>query len=195
MKPLIVILFLIGCLLLGPQYSLAAPITPGSFSTIWKTDNPGNSAPNQVTIYTYLAAGGTYDYDVYWEEVGNESNNGTTSATDLLTIDFPYPGTYRIDITGDFPAFFPTGEAQKILSVEQWGDIEWRTMDRAFYGAYNLRINAVDAPDLSLVTNVDSMFCNATSMNDPIGHWDVSNVTNMGAMFRGATSFNQSLDN
>jgi surface protein len=182
----------LGAFVLCSQTAWASPITPGSFSIIVKTDNPGNTGPTEMSIYAF---GVGYDYDAYWEEVGNDSNNGTSSSTGSMYLDFLTPGIYRIDITGDFPAFFLSGEAPKLLSVEQWGNIQWRTMERALYGAVNARINATDAPDLSQVTDMGSMFCQASSMNDSINHWDVSTVTDMGAMFAGATAFNQPLDN
>ena len=41
------------------------------------------------------------------------------------------------------------------------------------------------------VTTMAGMFYNATSFNQPIGSWNVSNVTDMYRMFAGDTSFNQ----
>ena len=43
----------------------------------------------------------------------------------------------------------------------------------------------------SLVTDMSSMFENATAFNQPIGSWDVSNVINMGNMFSQSSSYNQ----
>ena len=37
--------------------------------------------------------------------------------------------------------------------------------------------------DVSNVTNMRSMFSDATSFNQPIGDWNVSNVTDMSGMF------------
>ncbi|WP_439482267.1 BspA family leucine-rich repeat surface protein [Cyclobacterium plantarum] len=47
----------------------------------------------------------------------------------------------------------------------------------------------------SPVTDMNSIFYDATSFNQPIGNWDVSNVTNMKDMFHGAISFNQPIGN
>src|SRR3989339_695560 len=47
----------------------------------------------------------------------------------------------------------------------------------------------------SNVTNMWSMFRDATNFNGNISNWDVSNVNNMYSMFRGLTFFNQDLNN
>ena len=45
--------------------------------------------------------------------------------------------------------------------------------------------------DTSSVIDMNYMFYNATSFNQPIGSWNVSNVINMGSLFEGASAFNQ----
>jgi hypothetical protein len=51
--------------------------------------------------------------------------------------------------------------------------------------------------DVSAVTNMSSMFQNATAFNNggssSIENWNTSAVTNMGSMFRSATAFNQNI--
>jgi surface protein len=54
-------------------------------------------------------------------------------------------------------------------------------------------VPAATAPDLSICTNMGSMFKGATTFNQPIGHWNVSNVSLMQGVFDQATAFNQSL--
>ncbi|MEQ9373534.1 MAG: BspA family leucine-rich repeat surface protein, partial [Imperialibacter sp.] len=166
------------------------------FISIWKTANSGSSGDTEIIIPT---TGTGYNYTVDWEEVGNPSNNGTAGpfndGNSPHTIDFGAAGTYKVEISGDFPRIYFHFEVDydKILTVEQWGDIAWASMGGAFAGCSNLTIPATDAPDLSAVTDMTFMFQAASSFNEPIGHWDVSNITNTGVMFDGATSFNQDI--
>ena len=48
--------------------------------------------------------------------------------------------------------------------------------------------------DVSIVTDMTSMFHGAESFNQPLNNWDVSNVQNMNSMFQGALKFNQKID-
>jgi surface protein len=48
--------------------------------------------------------------------------------------------------------------------------------------------------DVCNVTDMDSIFRNASSFNQPLNDWNTSNVTNMEAMFYNAESFNQPLN-
>ncbi len=163
------------------------------FVTTWKTDNPGTSNDDQITIPT---TGTGYDYNVDWGDGMSDAN-----VTGDITHTYATPGTYTVSITGLFPRiYFNAGgffgadnDHEKILTVENWGSIAWTSMSRAFSGCENLRINAVDAPDLSGVTDMSQMFYDATSFNDNINHWNVSTITNMSQLFRDAQSFNQDI--
>ncbi len=165
------------------------------FITTWKTDNPGGSENNQITIPT---EGDGYSYDVYWKDISDATVFGSQSENSGdLTITFPEAGTYQVEITGTFPRIYfnndNNGDKQKILTVEQWGDIEWISMERSFYGAKNLTVPAEDAPDLSQVLSIAYMFSYAEKFNEPIGHWDVGNVEDMNHLFARAYKFNQDI--
>lgn len=170
-----------------------------AFITTWKTDNPGSSTDTQIAIPT---TGTGYDYNIVWTEVGVPSNTGTiNNITGDVTIDFPSAGTYRVEITGQFPRIYfnaasyrPDKDSRKLLTVEQWGSIAWTSMASAFSGCVNMRINAVDAPDLTNVTSMSEMFYEASVMDDNINHWNVSNITSMFRTFNDAEAFNQPLD-
>ncbi|HGG59695.1 MAG TPA: BspA family leucine-rich repeat surface protein, partial [Gammaproteobacteria bacterium] len=166
--------------------SEAAALATG-FVTTWKTDNPGASANNEITIP--VGAGAT-DFTVFW---GDGSSSRHTSGP--VTHGYASSGTYTVAIVGDFPgiSFEGGGDGDKMLSIEQWGNIAWADLDDAFQGAANLVINATDTPDLSNVTDLSYMFAGAVNVNADLSGWDVSNITNMRGMFDGASSFNQDI--
>jgi len=158
------------------------------FITTWKTDNPGTSNDNQVTIPT---TGTGYDYTITWGD-GFTDNNVSGN----ITHTYATPGTYIVTISGAFPRIFFNGggDREKILTVEQWGSIAWTSMASAFHGCSNLTIPAPDSPDLSAVTDMSSMFRRASILNNNIDGWNVSTVTDMNRMFQDAVLFNQPLN-
>ena len=113
-------------------------------------------------------------------------------------------GTYTVIISGEFSRIrFLTDlgsnpqanpYASKILTIEQWGNIQWTSMENAFRDCLNLTIPAIDIPNLSNVTDMSRMFMGASSFNQSVGGWDVSGIVNLEAMFYGASSFNQPLN-
>ncbi|MCH8535719.1 MAG: DUF11 domain-containing protein, partial [Flavobacteriaceae bacterium] len=166
------------------------------FVTTWDTTIGGASGNNQITIPTQ---GSGYSYNVFWFNVNDTSLRGQeVGLNGDVTITFPEPGIYQVEICGDFPRIYfnDEGDKNKILSVEQWGDKEWTSFAGAFDGATNLEINAIDLPDLANVTSMANAFRGAQSLefNSSINDWDVSNVTVYNNMFAGASSFNQPLD-
>ena len=105
------------------------------------------------------------------------------------------PGTHTVSISGDFERIYLNGQpnAEKLQSIEQWGDVGWTSMNSAFEGASKMVYRATDTPDLSAVTDMSEMFHDASSFDGDISGWDVSSVTDMQWMFHGASSFNQNL--
>ncbi|MEQ9376204.1 MAG: BspA family leucine-rich repeat surface protein [Imperialibacter sp.] len=167
------------------------------FITTWQTTGTSET----ITIPTTGASIG-YSYSVTWEEVGNEvSNNGSAGpfndGNQPHSFVLPTAGLYRVYIAGDFPAIYfdSSGDRLKIQSIEQWGDIAWADMNAAFAGCNNLIYNAIDAPDLSNVLDMSSMFSYAGSFDGDLSSWDVSNVENMRSMFEGTDSFNGNITN
>lgn len=161
------------------------------FATEWKTDNTGTSANNQITLP--LVSGGNYNFLVDW---GDGSTHTITSWNDAnKTHTYSTPGIYTVTIDGVFDrmAFNNGGDAQKILEVVSWGNNTWATMEGAFYGASNLQITASNSPDLSLVTNLSSMFRGASNFNSNIGTWNITAATDLSYMFCGASAFNQDI--
>ncbi|WP_179019233.1 BspA family leucine-rich repeat surface protein [Winogradskyella forsetii] len=116
------------------------------------------------------------------------------NVTENLQYTYSVDGVYTISITGDFP-FFNMGDCSKVISIDQWGDIVWEDMSFAFADCNNMILNATDAPNLSQVTDLNSMFSLCDNFNQSINHWDVSTITNMRSMFSSCPLYNQPLDN
>ncbi|MGE5356173.1 MAG: BspA family leucine-rich repeat surface protein [Deltaproteobacteria bacterium] len=168
------------------------------FITTWKSDNPGSSCNSCITIPTF--PGETYNYDVDWDNDGTFDEFGITGN---VTHDFGSAGTYTIQIRGIFPRIFFNGQGdnEKIISIDQWGDIAWSSMVSAFYSCINMNLIAEDIPDLSSVTQLTDMF-GACNLFNPIGNasiafsnWNTQNITDMSGMFAETLIFNQPIGN
>lgn len=194
-----VIALVFGAGLFLPHFVSADAINNTDFVTAWKTDNAGTTSSTSIGIP--LAPSTAYNFQIDWNNDGvyDQTYNATTPASPAtyVTHDYGVAGTYKVRIGGTFPRiyFANAGDKLKLLRVDQWGTISWRSMNSAFWGCANLRIPAADAPNLSLTVDFSQIFNGATSLNDPMNHWNVSTVTNMTYAFNGASSFNQPLNN
>jgi len=190
-----------------------------AFSMIWRTNLTNSTA----TTISFNAVGS--GFNIHWESLEDAAVfGGQTGANGTNTINFPAPGAYLVSITestGNFNQFaIGTSTPSMLLSVEQWGNIEWLSFKDAFKGATNLEIHALDKPDLthcmdmsgafrdcsaltentamvgwntSSITNLSNTFRNAAAFNQDIGNWDIGNVTTMDYTFAGCKAFNQPL--
>ncbi len=167
-------------------------LLPGAFVTRWRVSD------NDLEIGIPTSGNG-YNYTIDFGD-GNVENNVSGDIWHTYT----EAGTYNVSISGDFPKivmgyqnsdFQYSNNEKRLISIEQWGDIQWQSMNKAFTGCRNLVINAIDMPDLSQVTDTIWMFSGCDIINTNINDWDVSNVTDMSGMFRDATLFNQPLNN
>jgi surface protein len=151
--------------------------TGSPFVTTWETTSANESIT--IPIITNNSSY-TYDYAVDWGD-GSTSTNQTEAATHT----YANAGTYTVKISGDFAAmsFNNSGDKDKIKTIESWGTIAWRSMQGTFQGCSNLNYNATDAPDLSAVESMGSMFRSSSITNPDLSNWDVSNVTDMHQMF------------
>ncbi len=159
---------------------------PASFVTTWKT------TMDNEEIQIGLNPNYAYDFTIDWGDGAIEDIVGT----DLSTIKHMYEtaGIYTVSIKGSFPTIIMTdvanGMEDKLISIERWGDIEWKSFKNAFFNCDKLVSNALDAPNLENATNLAGMFLDATSINSDFSNWDTSTITNMSGLFEGATSFN-----
>jgi len=139
----------------------------------------------------------TYDYNVDCDSDGINEAEGVSGN---YTCHYATPGIYTISISGTFPQieFMPNCEHTRpdyyrVVSLEQWGTIKWKSMKYAFISTKNMVGNAIDTPDLSSVENMTWMFRNS-NFNQDISNWDVSNVKNMNGVFF-KSNFNENLSN
>ena len=182
----------ISLCVMGYGISSVIALPADDFVTTWKTDNPGTSNSTSITIPTNGSPG--YNYSVDWDNNGTADQTGITGS---VTHDFGLAGTYTIRISGTFNGiqFSRSGDADKILRVEQWGNSAWTTMTSAFAGCHNLNVTATDVPDLSSVTDLNNTFYDAESLvgNTSFGSWNTSTITEMGATFYHTPLFNQDI--
>ena len=100
----------------------------GSFVTVWNT----TSANESITI---PVNGATGNYTVNW------GDGSITTHTGDAVHAYTAAGSYTVSISGNFtkiklhPNFT---NAEKLQSIERWGEISWTTMEGAFQGASNM---------------------------------------------------------
>ncbi len=164
--------------------------TTDPFVTTWVTI----VADETITIPT---TGDGYNYSVTWEEGGTPETGKMGNATHT----YATAGTHTVTITGTFPRIYfndrfnTNANANKIRTIERWGNIEWTSMANAFRGCSYLKSMATDVPDLSGVTDMSYMFTFASIFNGNLSGWNVSKVTDMSYMFAIASIFNQDISN
>ncbi len=164
---------------------------------------------SQFSIYTNPSY--QYNFNVDCNNDGiNEAENQTTDFTCQYE-SFGGPGIYTIrikDNVGDgtgFPHFCFCAEtiseyasiknAIKIISLDQWGTGQWKSMQRAFRNALNMVILATDKPNLTQTTDLTEMFLLANLADPNVKFWNVSSITDMSSMFAFAKSANPDVSN
>ena len=156
--------------------------TRTAFITTWTTSDTDRDITLPMNgTYSVLWGDGSHSPDV------SGSQSHSYNATGTYTVTVLGDGLKSIRFFGDPP------NVRQLRSIEQWGSTEWTSMDHAFFGANNMVYHATDVPNLSGVTDMDSMFASANAFNGDLSDWNVSSVTNMVYMFSGTTVFNSDL--
>ena len=151
------------------------------FRSTWKISADGE------TITLPLVNGHNYNFTVDWGDGSPISEITEHNDPDRIHT-YAVAGDYKLLIAGTLEAwsFNNAGDKDKILSVENFGDLGYTNLSGAFHGSTNL--SAFAGGVTSAVTDMSSMFEGATSANPDVSNWDVSKVTDMTNMFNGATA-------
>jgi surface protein len=191
------------CALLSVAFLIGIAFSPvqaqDAFITTWETSSPNES----ITIPTDTSES-DYGFEINWGDGTTETVTGTDPDP---SHSYNSAGTYQVEINGTFPRIFLNAgtfgdgreaNADKLQSIDQWGSIQWESMEAAFAGAGSMTYDATDTPDLSSVTSMRQMFSGAYSFGSSFtdgnfGEWDTSGVTDMGSLFLNANSFNQDI--
>jgi len=165
-----------------------------AFVSVWKTDNPGASATNEVTLP--LESDGTYNFEVDW---GDGTTDTITSFNQPeVTHTYTSAGTYTISILGDIEGwrFNDGGDKDKILEIQDFGELRLGNNGSYFSGCSNLTITATNALRLSGTTNLSFAFADCTSLTNAssLVRWSTGQVVTMNSMFAGAINFNENLN-
>ena len=157
------------------------PPPDDAFVTTWEVE----TSPYVIHMPVEIRSGATATID--WGD-GSTTDVGANGRQDHT---YAAAGNYTVAVTGGLGRINlnESPSADKLASLDQWGDMEWTTMNNAFRNAENMAYNATDAPDLSGVTSTSLMFANALSFDGDLSGWNVSGVTDMKEMFTRASSF------
>ncbi len=193
----------------------AQPDDPAAFVTTWET----TQANEEIRIGLNAEYG--YNFTINWGDGTVEDIDLSTGEQIHVGHEYQIAKEYTVAIVGDFPAIYMLSLFQttpsNLKSMEQWGTIEWESMDSAFKDCSNMVYNAKDVPDLSQVDNFNQMFYKCSNFNGDLSGWNLNgqnigmgnmfseassfegigldtwnteNVINMSLMFNGATAFN-----
>ncbi len=85
--------------------------------------------------------------------------------------------------------------AKRLLRIQDWGDIKWTTMERAFAGCANLTSANSGVPNLSGVTSCKEVFKGCTALTLSPNNWNMENVEDMENMFDGCQYYDFTMEN
>lgn len=156
------------------------PVTPAddpNFISVWRT-----TAPNE-TITLPLVSGFNYNFEVSW----GDGTTSTITAFDDADITHTYvaAGDYTVTISGSAEAWSFQGSADgdKIIEVQNFGDLGWKNLSGAFANCRQLLSFAGGKTED--VTDMSNMFNTANKMTSlDLSSFNTSNVTDMTAMFQ-----------
>ena len=120
--------------------------------------------------------------------LGVSQNYGNSSNSITVTIVYKYKIILGNDGLSFKDVFSYYGNKQ--VTISQFGDIPLSRGGEQFANLPNLVISETNKPTILTNTSLNKTFFNSTNFNSNINTWIFSNVTNMTSMFQNATAFN-----
>lgn len=158
------------------------------FVTTWNT-----SLGTGTTVT--LALAGEVDATIDW----GDGAITTVTTPGPHVHNYGVDGIYTVSVIGSVTAYNSyncggtNSERAKLVSVDNWGQLGWTSMARAFDRCSNLIFVPANSNGIENVTDMSYMFFFASSFNHDISGWNTSHVTDMAWMFSYAASFNQNI--
>jgi surface protein len=173
------------------------PLSSESFISKWNTAASGAPLGSR-SITLPLESEGDYDFTVDW---GDGSTSKISTWDDPAKVhDYLAPGEYTVTISGKMYGFnfkgYSRNEVVKIIEIMQFGKLRLGNGTSYFSGAYNLKITASDALDLTGTTNLYFAFqgCHSLDAVPSMAKWNTGDVINMGGLFQDTSNFNQDIN-
>jgi surface protein len=172
-----------------------ATMLTNNFITRWNLATVG-SGSTQISFGVTTV--GTVSYSWQQIGGAGANGSGTFTGSTATITGLPSGATIDLSIQPtNFQAFSMNNgtDRSRLTDVIEWGGVAWISMQSAFRGCNNLNITATDIPNLTGVANMNRMFSNCIILNGPtnINSWNTSIVTNMTTMFFNASAFNQNI--
>jgi surface protein len=151
----------------------------------------------QANRIMLLPIRGNTNIVIDWGDGGATTTVVSANRTTDVSKTYAVNGNYTISISGTLQQYGRgTNPASnpKITSILSFGELGLQNL----YGAFTEATNLTTIPDVlpSTVSNLKAMFGAASNFNDGnIANWNTSNVTDMNSMFSQASSFNQNIGN
>ena len=153
----------------------------------------------EFTFPTAPFSGGVYDYYIDWGD-GSEVEHYTDDTPP--THEYALEGEYSIKVRGSLPRVaiangsaktfsVPSDKVAKLLGVDNWGDVGFRSFYQMFYGCTRNFYIPNTLTGHNNVTDMGLMFYQ-TIFDQDISEWDVSRIVNMNGMFQNS-KFNQDI--
>jgi hypothetical protein len=153
-----------------------------AYISTWNTENTdANSTPNnQIQLNTSSTS--TYNFTVNWGD-GTEDIITAHDQQELLHT-YSNPGIYTITILGTCPFIYSINDSIKLISVDQYGEIDRRTSQNSVFAYTTFLTTFTHDGDMNEVISGDAMFRN-TGLTSLPPTWRFDNLTDGDNMFIG----------